>query len=577
MNGRLPNRPLQPPHSAVRPLACATGAPAGGLLNGGVRWRPERMAGNTVRDIARVRPGHFLLLAALCWGLIVPTADGSDLGCSNLRRADASLYGPGDLRLVRVAAPSLSLVGQHRQHVRATYEALKWGWGARRPSSVEFVAIEGKDVSPPFALVPERELLVFAAVRDGNREQWWELVNGSEGKPTPLVNSGSLGYGDLSFRRATPIPSLPLFVFSYPEFRQTMYSQDTTTHQLVLDFREVQPRILVSLNCSCTDPAGGNCSPYDVDFYQRTELGCDWSAAAQDFLCTQVDVLPLGWGQRRAARRFLLKHEPLPSPDPAPGPRRQPKRGDPVNLAKAGVLGPLEIAGAGPLRAVYTGFMSKSTGVFTVYVGQGTSPVFDVRFFAVALWPGREQILEIVPKQLDIDGTLFGWSALHGEPSGKTPDASVKALAVTEPGLHVLQVVATDQNARGLYLIGVEESDAALVAGGLMLATDATYYSRCGEYLVPENAIAVEYGQDPFAARLWLEPSFHVETYPGDLPSIRKEATYAVLTPTQATLCWQMGQGFRMERQEPRPGYQGPALLVVVSGDGQIAPVEPLH
>jgi len=34
---RLPNQPLQPPHSAVTRLACATRAPAGGRLNGGVR------------------------------------------------------------------------------------------------------------------------------------------------------------------------------------------------------------------------------------------------------------------------------------------------------------------------------------------------------------------------------------------------------------------------------------------------------------------------------------------------------------------------------------------------------------
>ena len=37
-----PNRPLQPPHSAVTPLACATGAPAGGRLNGGVSQQVER-------------------------------------------------------------------------------------------------------------------------------------------------------------------------------------------------------------------------------------------------------------------------------------------------------------------------------------------------------------------------------------------------------------------------------------------------------------------------------------------------------------------------------------------------------
>ena len=33
------NKPLQPPHSAVTRLACATRAPAGGRLNGGVRRR----------------------------------------------------------------------------------------------------------------------------------------------------------------------------------------------------------------------------------------------------------------------------------------------------------------------------------------------------------------------------------------------------------------------------------------------------------------------------------------------------------------------------------------------------------
>ena len=37
-----PNRPLRLPHSAVTPLACATGAPAGGRLNGGVRWHDHR-------------------------------------------------------------------------------------------------------------------------------------------------------------------------------------------------------------------------------------------------------------------------------------------------------------------------------------------------------------------------------------------------------------------------------------------------------------------------------------------------------------------------------------------------------
>ncbi len=33
----MPNMPLQPPHTAVTPLACATGAPAGRRLKRGVR------------------------------------------------------------------------------------------------------------------------------------------------------------------------------------------------------------------------------------------------------------------------------------------------------------------------------------------------------------------------------------------------------------------------------------------------------------------------------------------------------------------------------------------------------------
>lgn len=35
--GTAPNQPLQPLHSAVTPLTCATGAPGGGRLNGGAR------------------------------------------------------------------------------------------------------------------------------------------------------------------------------------------------------------------------------------------------------------------------------------------------------------------------------------------------------------------------------------------------------------------------------------------------------------------------------------------------------------------------------------------------------------
>ena len=37
-HGLLPNQPLQPTHSAVTPRAGARVAPAGGRLNGGVRW-----------------------------------------------------------------------------------------------------------------------------------------------------------------------------------------------------------------------------------------------------------------------------------------------------------------------------------------------------------------------------------------------------------------------------------------------------------------------------------------------------------------------------------------------------------
>ncbi len=36
-----PNQPLQPSHTAVTPLACATGAPTGGRLNGSVRQQHD--------------------------------------------------------------------------------------------------------------------------------------------------------------------------------------------------------------------------------------------------------------------------------------------------------------------------------------------------------------------------------------------------------------------------------------------------------------------------------------------------------------------------------------------------------
>ena len=45
-----PNKPLQPPHTAVTPLVYATGAPAGGRLNGGVRRLTPKLERSTCSD-----------------------------------------------------------------------------------------------------------------------------------------------------------------------------------------------------------------------------------------------------------------------------------------------------------------------------------------------------------------------------------------------------------------------------------------------------------------------------------------------------------------------------------------------
>lgn len=438
--------------------------------------------------------------------------------------------------------------------------------------SVEFVAVQGKDVSPPFELVRQEELVVFAHVQDEVRDEWWELVYGLGGEAGHLRTSGS--YPMVSIRLATSNPQLPLFVFSYPDFEQAMYSQTKVSHQVLIDFRNYGHKILASLQCSFTEGAGGNCSPYDSPYYRRTELRCDWNAGIGDFSCIQFDVMPLGWGERRAARRFLLGREPLPSPDPAPRTHRQADRSTPVKSTNPGVLGELNLEGVGPLRAVFTGFLSKSRGVFTIYVGQGSSAAFDARFFVVALWPEREQIIEFVPRRPRIDGTLFDSDPLRGQPDGPTPDASVAALPTADPGLHILRAVVTDQYVRGAYLLGLEESNTGLVVDTFLLATEAAYYVRCRQYIVPENSIAVEFHQNPFTAALWLEPSFRVEAVAGDLSSIRTGKTYETITPTPATLCWQTGNGFRIEPEGPIQANGGPPLFVVLSEDGQIGSLQ---
>jgi hypothetical protein len=244
-------------------------------------------------------------------------------------------------------------------------------------------------------------------------------------------------------------------------------------------------------------------------------------------------------------------------------------------VSHGAVLGDLELAGVGPLKAVFTGFLAQSAGVFTIYIGQGTSPLFDVRFFAAALWRDREDIVEIAPRRFDIGADLFfGWFPLRGQPAGPVPNASVRTVAETEAGLHVLEVVATDQDARGIYLLGLKESATGLEVDGMLLATEAAYYSRCSDYIVPENAIALAYADKPFAATVWLEPSFRVHADGGYPAAVRGGRVAEMLSPTQATICWRTGQGFRIERDGQLRGAEGPPLFVVISDDGRISTVQ---
>ncbi len=550
----IPVRPVTPVAGAQRARQSVP------QVSASVRRASRTTTWMRLKTALAVQVTLFVLLSAIDCGLLAPLVYGSDLGCAGLWHADTTLTGPGGLRFVRAGAPPSAPPRMAAgQHVRAGYENLNLGSGTY--GSVEFVAFAGGAVGPPYPLVNQSELLVFSHVQDAGRDEWWELVTESDGEVGHLVVSGD--HPPVSFRLATGEPTLPLFVFSYPQSEQAMYSATTISQQVVIDFRNHARRVLACLTCSVSEGVGGNCSPYDSDYYDRTELSCDWDAGTKDFLCTEIDVLPIGWGQRRATRRFLLGRELLPTPDSGS-----------LRPSRHGVLGELEIPGVGPLQAVFTGFLNQNAGAYTIYVAQGTSPVFDARFFAVALWPDREQFLEIVPRQLDIGGELFDDSPLRGEPADPAPATSVRLLPTADTTLHLFQIVATDQGMRGLYVVGVEETPRELKADAFLLATEAAYYSRCREYIVPENAIAVDYRQAPFGATVWLEPSFRVEAFRGDLGSIRTGNTYQLVSPVEASLCWQKGSGFLVTRDTRRQPDPRQPVFVAISGDGQIAGIQ---
>jgi hypothetical protein len=402
-------------------------------------------------------------------------------------------------------------------------------------------------------------------------DEWWELVEVGDSGRRHLVISGEFWRGAVTL--ATPYPSLPLFVLSYPEFQQAMYSQTSTYERLLLDFRNLQRKVVAVLSCSRTEGSGGYCTVYHVGYFQRTQIECDWDASKKDFFCTEIDVMPLGWTARRAARHFWLEEEPLPSPYPAPRQGAAEIRGRLMTPGPPRFIGELVLPGAGPTRAVFTGFLEKTNGVFTVFVGGGTSAVFDAGFFAGAIAPDWSQVVEIVPKRLEIEGKLFfGWHPLRGEPVGPAPGAVVTELGTGQPGLRVLRAVVTDNGVRGVYLLGLEEAEKGLLVDGFLLATEAAYLSECRNFIVPENAVGVEFRQKPFVATLHLESSFLVEVDGSEPNSIRSADRMPKETQfTTAELRWLPGRGFQLVRA--LDGKEAPPQFVAVSDEGEIGSV----
>lgn len=288
---------------------------------------------------------------------------------------------------------------------------------------------------------------------------------------------------------ATPDPNLPLLAVSFTLNLGGANAANWSESSLLLDFRTMPPKVIVTADCSYNE-GGGACTSYDSQEMQRTDLNCDWSAQANDFLCKEEN-------ESGHHDFYLLRDQPAPlrtnefsSVQDAVREFRKSDKSLPILVRN---VGPVSWLDEIRLNATHSVVVLGSPGKFHFISASGSdlsAPVSLPPHFFLPEEEGEQEGRENSRADWTID---------------LAPSLASRRL-YQDQNLTVLQVMEISQQPTELFWIGVSKDPAnpgfdamELVGGGR--------YAGCATYDIFTSVISVGKISRPFRVPVRIQPS----------------------------------------------------------------------
>jgi hypothetical protein len=349
----------------------------------------------------------------------------------------------------------------------------------------------------------------------------------------------------LVVERATPDPSVPLFLLAFAYSDGGANASGSIETQLMLDARDGVPKIARALQC-VTWEGGGACGAPDYASQTHTGMMCSWEKSANDFACALIGDFGEGYGPRSAQKDFYLISGKQAKPEwQTPG--------TPLDLAQWSAQ--LHASETVPTVAKIPGLgkttllkrysdMARATEVM-VFASPAETSSYGERLWLAAVSQDGKATVRRIPLWV-----ISGEELKEGNAGPLYTPLDVDEKFVTDElehraGFRALQVTATitSESIHVLYWIGLEtQPDGALVANAVRVASEASQYSHCGQELSDGTAVSLIRKPEVAEATLRIRPQDRnsVDTGPDD-------ATPASCIAT-SVLHWKPGSGFRIRK-----------------------------
>jgi hypothetical protein len=391
-------------------------------------------------------------------------------------------------------------------------------------------------------------------LRGGRTESWWEL-SVRHGLDSPF-GTWQPGADDLAFAADVEIP---LFLLAY-EHSAGSAGFPIWQNNVIIDLRPGTPELLAHLQCDQAEGIGACTAPDRAD-EGREAYSCQYSEPDQDFRCQHTVTYSSEWTTRVFETCFLLQRATDVACAPPPGEVARDLAEVALRL-QTGALAvgnAVHVPGVGMVRALVS-FAGRRRGTtHFLLAAPGVTKELDVRLYLVTTRRGA------TPTVTPLDWVTVGSSGVleptepglpdeleTGTPVGPPPAFKVADI-LKKRAIHLVQLVVSERDARGLVWVAIDDSREPLKSQALLLATNVGDYIGCGAHHFSPQLAPDKPKLAPFPATVSYKPDLSEARGLSEGRETRDDATEEGF-PRKARLSWVPGRGFQLdvlERGEP--------------------------